>query len=120
MKAFSIPVPDEFDFHLCLDFLKRSPRELLHRCDGESVVKLIRHEQHAILFELSAGQDGGMKATLLNTASTPLIRSVVTKYVGEWFDLKTDLKPFYKMASADKLLKDLVKRFYGYRIVGQP
>jgi len=40
--------------------------------------------------------------------------------VTEWFDLENDLKPFYAMASEDKLLKDLVKKFYGYRIIGQP
>ena len=30
------------------------------------------------------------------------------------------LKPFYAMGQKDKLLKALVKNFYGYRIVGQP
>jgi DNA-3-methyladenine glycosylase II len=35
-------------------------------------------------------------------------------------DLDTDLKPFYAMCEKDRLLKNLVKNFYGYRIVGQP
>jgi DNA-3-methyladenine glycosylase II len=41
-------------------------------------------------------------------------------YVTEWFDLQTDLSPFYKLARKDDLLKNLVKQFYGYRIIGQP
>jgi DNA-3-methyladenine glycosylase II len=40
--------------------------------------------------------------------------------VRDWFDLDTDLKPFYSMAEKDRLLKPLIDRFYGYRIVGQP
>jgi DNA-3-methyladenine glycosylase II len=119
MRSFTIPVPAEFNFNLCLDFLKRSPRELLHRCTDESVTKLIRKDEEIILFELFESVDGlGVK--VLNKNVTGAIRQAVVGYVGEWFDLKTDLKPFYKMASKDKLLKDLVSQFYGYRIVGQP
>ncbi|MBA2408138.1 MAG: DNA-3-methyladenine glycosylase 2 family protein, partial [Chitinophagales bacterium] len=34
------------------------------------------------------------------------------------FDLETDIKPFYEMALKDELLKPLVKKYFGYRIVG--
>jgi DNA-3-methyladenine glycosylase II len=44
----------------------------------------------------------------------------VVKFIREWLDLDTDLKPFYAMCQKDKLLKALVKNFYGSRIVGQP
>lgn len=119
MSTFSLSVPKEFDFNLCLDFLKRSPRELLHRCDDTSVKKLIHVKSDPVLFQLK-GDRKGMYAEVLNLKLTDEIQEGVTKYVGEWFDLKTDLKPFYKMAAEDRLLKDLVKKFYGYRIVGQP
>lgn len=102
-----------------MDFLKRSPRELLHSCTDSSVKKLIRKDHESILFELQ-GKGNGMKASVLNLDVTPSIKKSVIDYVGEWFDLKTDLKPFYQLASEDKLLKDLVTKFYGYRIVGQP
>jgi DNA-3-methyladenine glycosylase II len=120
MKSFTIAAPREFNFKLCLEFLKRSPREVLHRCTDESVTKLIRHGQDTILFALSSADDNGIKVTVLNTKVTPVIQHAVTGYVGEWFDLKTDLQPFYAMAAKDKLLKGLVEEFYGYRIVGQP
>src|SRR5690348_16840083 len=119
MSLFNIPTPIEFDFNLCLDFLKRSPRELLHRCDDVSVTKLIRVKNDPVLFQLK-GERKGMRAEVLNLQLTDEIQAGVTKYVGEWFDLKTDLKLFYAMAEEDRLLKDLVKKFYGYRIVGQP
>lgn len=119
MSAFIIQTPEEFSFNLCLDFLKRSPRELLHRYDDQSVRKLIHVKGDSILFELK-GTKNGMTAQVLNLTPTDEVQNSVANYVGEWFDLKTDLKPFYAMAQRDSLLKDLVKRFYGYRIVGQP
>jgi DNA-3-methyladenine glycosylase II len=119
MNSFTLPVPPEFDFNLCLDFLKRSPRELLHRCEGDAVQKLVHIKNERILFELKAARKG-LSAKVMNLTLTEEIKKDVTQYVGEWFDLKTDLKPFYALAEKDPLLKDLVKNFFGYRIVGQP
>ena len=44
----------------------------------------------------------------------------VVKYIREWLDLDTDLKPFYAVCERDKLMKALITNYYGYRIVGQP
>jgi DNA-3-methyladenine glycosylase II len=41
-------------------------------------------------------------------------------FVSEWFDLAADLKAFYTMVKKDALLGDLVKKYFGYRVVGQP
>ena len=119
MNTFSIAVPKEFDFGLCLDFLKRSPRELLHHCEETSVKKLIHVSEGAILFELREGKKE-LLVEVLNAMLTDTIRNVIHQYVKEWFDITTDLKPFYALAADDKLLKDVVKKYYGYRIVGQP
>jgi len=56
----------------------------------------------------------------LNGKPTASQATEVVKYIREWLDLDTDLKPFYAMCEKDKLLKGLVESFYGYRIVGQP
>ena len=120
MKAqFTIPVPDEFNFELCLGFLRRSPREVLHRLDGDVVRKLIRIDDKEILFELRSG-DKCLEVAVLNEAITPTELPLLTRFITEWFDLETDLKPFYILASKDKLLKDLVTKYFGYRIIGQP
>jgi DNA-3-methyladenine glycosylase II len=119
MNTFSLSVPKEFDFNLCMDFLKRSPKELLHRCDADSVKKLVHVGDTAVLFEMRGGKKE-IIVNVLNVNLTDEIEAGVIQYIGEWFDLKTDLKPFYKMAKEDVLLKELVKKFYGYRIVGQP
>ena len=41
-------------------------------------------------------------------------------YVRDWFDLDTDLKPFYEMAENDLLLQKAVDEFYGLRNIGIP
>lgn len=120
MNTFSIQTPKEFNFDRCLNFLRRSPREVLHRCDEKSVKKLLRFGSNDVLFQLSSPDSNNLLVSILNQASPQPVQTDVEDYVREWFDLETDLKPFYALARKDELLKDLVKKFYGYRIVGQP
>ena len=119
MDSFTIPVPAEFSFDLCLDFLKRSPKEILHRCEEHSVKKMIRLSHDVVVFELLSGKKV-LNVNVLNTRLSPESRLALERYIREWFDIATDLKPFYALAAKDALLKDLVTKFYGYRIVGQP
>ncbi|MEO5976610.1 MAG: DNA-3-methyladenine glycosylase [Chryseolinea sp.] len=116
---FIIAVPEEFSFQFSLDFLRRSPRELLHRIKDQKVRKLIKVGSQDILFELSQHLEG-LQVEILNAELLPQEVEHVAAFIREWFDLDTDLKPFYALALNDKLLKELTIRFYGYRIVGQP
>lgn len=119
MQKISLPTPKEFSFDLCLSFLKRSPREILHRIEEESVLKAIYAGNEIVVFRISYSE-GALQIDFLTEKPSPDVRSEVVEYVREWFDLETDLKPFYAMAKKDDVLKDLVKKYYGYRIVGQP
>ena len=118
--TFKIPLPDEFSFDLCMKFLQRSPKELLHRCSDLSVRKFLRLAGKDVLFELSPSKNQHLEISVLNGLVTEAQRNELIAYVREWFDLETDLKPFYAMATKDRLLKDLIKKYHGYRIVGQP
>jgi len=115
-----IRVPPEFSFDLCISFLQRSPKELLHRVGENSVRKLIRIDNEDVLFELRPSQDHQLEVSILNAKLSEHQKQELTHYIKEWFDLETDLKPFYSLVVNDKLLKDLVKKYYGYRIIGQP
>lgn len=125
---FIVPAPSEFSFDLCMGFLQRSPRELLHKWDDAGVRKLLRVGDRHVLFELRDATAGvnllsgekGIQVRVLNTTIDDAERAILAQYVRNWFDLDTDLRPFYSMVSSDKLLGDLVKRYHGYRIVGQP
>lgn len=114
-----IQTPKEFSFELAMQFLRRSPRELLHRLDGDRVIKLLQVDRQPFLFSI-AGGDQQLLVRILNGNPTEREKRQLETYITEWFDLASDLKPFYAMARKDNLLKDLVKRFHGYRIIGQP
>lgn len=119
MSSIHLPVPEEFSFDLCLQFLKRSPRELLHRATDDRVIKLLRVENELLLFSVRSGKEK-IIIDLLDGKISALTKVILRKYVHEWFDLGTDLKPFYAMARKDDLMKSLIKKFSGYRIIGQP
>jgi DNA-3-methyladenine glycosylase II len=119
MSKIYLSLPEEFSYEMNFQFLERSPRELLHRVENNSVVKLVKAGDEKVLFRIRPG-DGRLMLDFLNGAPSAEAKNLVRAYVVEWFDLETDLKPFYAMASGDKILKELVNRFYGYRIIGQP
>jgi DNA-3-methyladenine glycosylase II len=119
MAQLQLLTPREFSFELALQFLKRSPKEVLHRVEDNAVIKLLRAADAWVLFSLSGG-NGNLAVEFLNGNPPASTKKMVSEYVVEWFDLETNLVPFYKLAKADKLLKDLVKQYYGYRIIGQP
>ncbi|HEY5749978.1 MAG TPA: DNA-3-methyladenine glycosylase 2 [Chryseolinea sp.] len=119
MITLTVPVPKEFSFDQALSFLKRSPRELLHQVEGETVRKALRVGDDVVAIAVSF-EKKKVRIDVLAESLTPVQQAEVIAYVREWFDLDTDLKPFYAMAEKDKLLKDLVQQYYGYRIVGQP
>lgn len=119
MSTLLIPTPKEFNYEQNLQFLKRSPKEILHRVEEENAVKLLQVDGTLVLFRIKNHADG-LAIEFVNTTPSPSIKKQVENYVREWFDLETDLIPFYKMAKKDDLLKNLVKKHYGYRIIGQP
>jgi len=118
--VLTLPFPAEFSAELNFQFLKRSPKEMMHRLEGDVVTKLLRVGEEQVLFRVSYDAER-LFITFLNIRKpSALIKEQVALYVTEWFDLASDLKPFYDMAAKDRLLKDLVKTYYGYRIIGQP
>jgi DNA-3-methyladenine glycosylase II len=119
MSRIYLPVPKEFSYEMNFQFLERSPRELLHRVEKNSVIKLLKICEEKVLFRIKSGEEK-LILEFLNGEPTAAAKEFTKKYVIEWFDLETDLTPFYKLASADKLLKDLIPKYFGYRIIGQP
>jgi DNA-3-methyladenine glycosylase II len=119
MSRFLIKTPPEFSAKLCVEFLLRSPKELLHRVEGDRIMKLILYGEQLILFSVTPVSNG-LRVEVLTPEVEREHLDVIRQYVRFWFDLDTDLKPFYRLAKSDELLKDIVKRYAGYRIVGQP
>jgi DNA-3-methyladenine glycosylase II len=120
MVSMTVDTPKEFSFRQCLHFLNRSANELLHVTQEDRVEKLIRIEDRAMLFSVSEPLKGKLKIHFPQITPSAKAKQAIKEYVLEWFDLKTDLRPFYLLAGKDEMLKPLVKRYYGYRIVSMP
>ncbi|HYG03715.1 MAG TPA: DNA-3-methyladenine glycosylase [Chryseosolibacter sp.] len=114
-----LQLPREFDYHLNLEFLRRSPRELLHTVENDHVLKVVKHLDEKILLRIRPSETK-LIVEFLNGIPSARAKEFVKGYVKEWFDMETDLSAFYKLAAADKLLGPLVDRYFGYRIIGQP
>lgn len=118
-NTFNIIPPKEFSFNECLTFLGRSDQELLHRIYHQSVYKALKIEGQIVLFRFSEVNDRIRVERLLGTLS-PHTQNVIEQYIRDLFDLDRDLAPFYKIASDDPILSELVKKYYGYRVIGIP
>ena len=119
MKSVAIPLPEEYSHELTLAFLERSPRELLHRIESSVVTKAMRIGTNDFVYSIRY-KKGALVLEFLKGEPTEIEKKEIVEYVREWFDLETDLKPFYKMAGKDPMLQQLVKKYRGYRIIGQP
>ena len=119
MPIYRLVTPHEFSFALACSFLQRSPRELLHRVADETIYKALRVADRKILLAITH-KNSELIIDFLQHHPSEREKEDVIKYICEWLDLETDLKPFYKMVESDKLLGPLIKKYFGYRIVGQP
>ena len=111
--------PKEFDFEQCLDFLARDAQEMLHKIKDGYLIKLLKIDEEMILCKIEA-EHKVIKVEFLSGKPSYEGREEIAKYIWEWFDLDQNLEEFYNIASEDKLLSPLVKRYYGLRIVGMP
>jgi DNA-3-methyladenine glycosylase II len=117
--SFQIKLPTEYNHNLTLQFLSRSPKENLHFIENQTVTKLLLIDNNPVLISIEAKQET-LKVEVLNKKPSPQDKELIERFIVEWFDLDSDLKMFYALAKKDELLKPLVKKFYGYRIIGQP
>lgn len=112
--------PEEFRFTETLVYLSRSPNECLHVVGDRSVRKLLRIAEEQLLVEIESPDNRTLQVRFLNGAPTQATRRAVADYVWEWFDLETDLRPFYHLAEQDPVLQHLVEQYRGFRIVRIP
>src|SRR5689334_8145692 len=98
----TINLPKEYNHELTLQFLLRSPRELLHRVEGESIFKLLMIDGTPFLFKIEQS-NGNLNVNFLNHVPSPSQELFVKQYIKEWFDLDSDLSKFYSFARKDDL-----------------
>jgi DNA-3-methyladenine glycosylase II len=114
-----IRVPEEFSFSENLKYLSRSSNECMYQIKDNRICKAIQVGKETAIVEIVMDSDA-LSVCFLGSEPNAAVRAGVEQYVREWFDLDTDLGPFYKMVQTDELLKKAINTFYGLRIMGIP
>lgn len=135
-KEILLQTPAEFCFEECLAFLARSANECTHEVRDGAVYKALKVDGEVVALKVDFVQGnavgdafsepdftpepGTLRITFLTPPPKQSIRAATARYVRDWFDLDTDLRPFYEMAHKDSLLRPLVEAHFGLRLLGYP
>lgn len=119
-EAVLLNVPKEFNFWQCLKFLTRSPLEPCHQVIDGTLYKLEEFDQQMVLMKIGYRRDPSLRIDFLTPSPGQSIRSADAGYVWQWFDLSTDLRPFYCMAGKEPVLNKVAAELYGLRILTIP
>ncbi|WCK56711.1 DNA-3-methyladenine glycosylase [Aneurinibacillus sp. Ricciae_BoGa-3] len=115
-------LPTEFSFAENIKYLSNAPNECLWRIKDGRIYKALAIGDETPVIELSSKEENVMAIHFIGdtTPSSKSVRAAVVQYVWEWFDLDTNLLPFYHLAKTDLLLHKAVDSFYGLRNMGIP
>ncbi|MED1912654.1 Ada metal-binding domain-containing protein [Brevibacillus laterosporus] len=121
-KELTLVVPKEFSFTENMKYLSKEPNECLFYSKNQRIYRAIPIEEETPVVEIRAGQDNMIHIRFLGDTmpSSKWVRAEVARYVRDWFDLDTDLLPFYDLARTDVLLQRAVTEFTGLRNIGIP
>ena len=111
--------PPLFSFAECLWFLDRNYDECLYTVNKTEVRKALLIEGDIFLISVSE-QKSNLVITVLKGETNALQRDFILNYVADWFDIKTDMKPFYTLLAANKKLGYMAEDFKGLRLIGIP
>jgi DNA-3-methyladenine glycosylase II len=114
--------PKEFRFSVNLAYLERSSLECMFIVENGCIYKAISIEQEQVPIQISAEEDRFLLIRFPGRDALPQQKNceAVIHEVREWFDLDTDLAPFYQIAKQHEFLQSVVQPFYGLRILGIP
>lgn len=121
-NKLEIKVPDIFSWDEILVYLNREPNEVMYKINHKTLRRAFKIEEKICLCDVSFNERKNViEVTLLNDVHWSKIeQTIVTNFIVEWFDLQTDINPFYELAKEDLILSSLMNKFYGLRLVGMP
>ena len=113
----TLTTPLDFNYAECLRFLNRNEDECLHRVVSEEVFSSVCFGGKVIPFSVKYC-DNGFHIETINDLNQQALNALQL-HIEEWFDLKRDLSPFYKLLEANERLTPLLQ-LKGLRIMGIP
>lgn len=121
-NKLEIKVPNIFSWDEILVYLNREPNEVMYRINHKTLRRAFKIEEKIYLCDISFNERKNViEVILLNDVHWSNIeQTMVINFIVEWFDLQTDINPFYELAKEDLILNPLINKFYGLRLVGMP
>ncbi|MEL7531333.1 MAG: DNA-3-methyladenine glycosylase [Bacteroidota bacterium] len=121
MEKLLIELPADFNQASCLQYLDRSPLELLHKVVEEDIYKLVPITgAEPLLLRLRFVSANLLQAEFANRSSQESEKKLIQNYIEQWWDLERDLAPFYGLAERDPLLGKALVGNRGLRLMGVP
>lgn len=118
--TFAVTVPEDFRLAPNLGYLSRAAGECLHRLAGDAIVKALPLPGQPVATISGGPRDRELNITLSGAAATDETAKAAADYIRDWFDLDTELAPFYRLAAADPLLEAAARLHRGLRLIGIP
>lgn len=115
-QYIEIDTPEDFSFKQCMVYLNRSDIECLHKIKDGDFYELLKFEDINAVIKISM-EIKKLKVVFMNYIPPKWVRAKVAEYVWNMFDLGIDLTSFYKLAENDSLIKLLIDKYKGLRIV---
>ena len=117
----ALPAPEHFRYGINLDYLASARKECMYRVTDGVVKRAVRMGSVLFVAETREAEGGGVAVRLRGAQPADADALAAAAALGAaWFDLDTDLAPFYAMAERDPLLGPVVDRFRGLRLLGIP
>ncbi|NEW09302.1 DNA-3-methyladenine glycosylase 2 family protein [Paenibacillus sp. SYP-B3998] len=139
-RCLTIKLPEPFSYEQNLGYLSRSTNECLFHVDNLAIYKLLPIVDKHVLIAVHSDDNKHLQVRFIaiyaNGLTTGLsflestvgnsilpdasMLEAVSRYVWEWFDLDSELAPFYELAARDPYLNQVAEDFYGLRLLGIP
>ncbi len=119
-QCIEIDTLPEFRFAEQVAFLRLAPLDCLYTVAANAIYKAIRVSRGPAILKVSATAADKLAVMYSGPAGEGLLAETVKQYVVEWFNLDTNISPFYTMAKTDRLLAPLAEQYRGLYIVGIP
>ncbi|MCE7064744.1 DNA-3-methyladenine glycosylase [Dyadobacter sp. CY326] len=116
-RTILIPIPALFSFDECLWFLNRNYDDCLHIIKDGAIFKSIEIEKEILLICIK--ENGGfLELDILVGEPSQENKAYLVAYVREWFDMDTNIQPFYDKLKTDGRLAYMTERYKGLRLIG--
>lgn len=111
--------PKDFNFDECLKFLARSQKEVLHEVRGNAFFKLIKLSNELVLLKVM-NENGVIRIDFPEHKLEQNSKLTAALYIWNLFDLGRDLDNFYELGEKDNIVKPILNKYFGLRVIGIP